>query len=494
MSTDGTALEASLVTECAAFEASLITKVIALDFSLVAKQSTIDSSTSSEQQNECNNSRNECSILGNENNSFKNKSSSSGNDVDADIGPSYDSDTVSEVHHDIFENMLVHGIQNHEQPKSILDTYVLNGNNSNIIFDIPNMDPNRDKEEHDYVDYEQQRAFFASLINNLKCDVEKCTKVNHEARQANALLKKEHEIYKEKEKHFAKDKSTESKYYKKIKLLNDDISNLKSQACQNDKTFARENRKLDNHVYENEIFERNSSLENENRCVKKTITELSKQVANVKEEMTKRCAQYEKDFAKLEAHCISLEPKSSNKSSTFVQNGHVLSNKSNEAKIKFDTEYLETINIEMEYSTKSSNVSQNEAENLMSQLYEFADKKFDNVFQKIKSMKKKKFDSRISNDFLQRSLYDSDPSSVESESGEKKILFRNETSSFETKIKDLKMSLAQQTKDFEDAKVDFSMKTDKFKTNFENLKNTRVVLERQLYRKIQDSIAKKISF
>ncbi|GJY11536.1 hypothetical protein Tco_0379721 [Tanacetum coccineum] len=117
--------------------------------------------------------------------------------------------------------------------------------------------------------------------------------------------------------------------------------------------------------------------------------------------------------------------------------------------------------------TQSSNVSQNEAENLQSQLSEFANKKFDKVFQKIESMKKKMFDSRIFNDFLQKSSYDSDPLKVESESGKKKIIFKNETSRFETRIKELKMTLAQQTKDFEDAKVDFSKKIDKFETYFE---------------------------
>ncbi|GJZ93736.1 hypothetical protein Tco_0665939 [Tanacetum coccineum] len=109
-------------------------------------------------------------------------------------------------------------------------------------------------------------------------------------------------------------------------------------------------------------------------------------------------------------------------------------------------------------------------------------------------MKKKKFDSQISNDFLQKSVYDSDSSNVESESGRKKILFRNETSSFETKIKELKLTLAQQTKDFEDAKVDFSKKTYKFETYFEKLENTKVVLERQLDRKIQDSNVEKDQF
>ncbi|GJR20335.1 hypothetical protein Tco_0968862 [Tanacetum coccineum] len=109
-------------------------------------------------------------------------------------------------------------------------------------------------------------------------------------------------------------------------------------------------------------------------------------------------------------------------------------------------------------------------------------------------MKKKKFDSRISNDFLQQSMYDSDSSNVESESGVKNILFGNETSSFETKIKEIEMILAQQTKDFEDAKVDFSKKTDKFETYFEKLENTKVVLERQLDRKIKDSKAEKDQF
>nr|GEX33986.1 hypothetical protein [Tanacetum cinerariifolium]GEY62095.1 hypothetical protein [Tanacetum cinerariifolium] len=125
-------------------------------------------------------------------NSPRNERNSSENDADAkkilvdtvpsdienvDIGPSYDSNTVFEVHHDMFENMFVHGIQNHKQPESSPDTYVVNESNSNISSDIPNMDPDRDREEHDYIDYEQQRAFFTSLINNLKCDVENVQKL-----------------------------------------------------------------------------------------------------------------------------------------------------------------------------------------------------------------------------------------------------------------------------------------------------------------------------
>ncbi|GJS76026.1 hypothetical protein Tco_0725907 [Tanacetum coccineum] len=263
LSTDGTTLDGSLVTEGTTLDASLVTKGISLDASLVAKQSTIDSTTSSEQQNESNGSRKECSRLGNEKRSYDNESKSLGNnatyaekilvdtvasDIEyADIGPSYDSDTVSEVHHDTFKNVFTNGIQNYEQHESKPGIYVVNENNSNIISDIPNMDPDRD-----------------------------C-----EAQQANALLTKELERYKEKEKYFANDKTIESEYCKKIKLLNDKISNLKSQAYQNDKTFARENRKYDEYVQP--LLKRKNELEKKNQEFLKQINDLDNKLQKIGE-------------------------------------------------------------------------------------------------------------------------------------------------------------------------------------------------------------------
>nr|GEX53629.1 hypothetical protein [Tanacetum cinerariifolium] len=197
----------------------------------------------------------------------------------ADIKPSYDSVIISEVHHNTFENVFAHWIQNYEQREYIPNTYMVNDNNSNIISDIPNMGLNRGKEEHDYVDYEQQHALFASLINNLKCDVEKCNKVNREAQQANALLINELERYKEKEKHFSKDKKVESQYCKKIKLLNDDISNLKSQACQNDKTFSKENGKCDEYVQS--LLKRKNEQEMKNQEFLKQLYDRDKKLQKV---------------------------------------------------------------------------------------------------------------------------------------------------------------------------------------------------------------------
>ncbi|GJV70938.1 hypothetical protein Tco_1490933 [Tanacetum coccineum] len=233
--TESAAIEACLVTKGATLEACLVNEGIALnDNTGVMESSGTESANSSSSETRFRSSADE------NKSSNKESSSSEGNDADADIGSSNDSNTLLGVYHDLFINMFAHGIQNHKHPKFIPDTYVVNKNNSNIISHIPNMDSDRNKEEHDYVEYEQQRAFFASLINNLKCDVEKCNEVNREAQ--------------------------------KIKLLNDEISNLKSQACEKDKTFAKENEKYDEYVQA--LLERKNKLEKKNQEFLKQINVL----------------------------------------------------------------------------------------------------------------------------------------------------------------------------------------------------------------------------
>ncbi|GKD78575.1 hypothetical protein Tco_1341196 [Tanacetum coccineum] len=151
LSTDGTTLDASLVTKGTTLEACLVIEGVALEASLVNKDESSSSETTFTR------SRNE----------DKESSSLEGNVVDADIGPSYDNGTVTEVpqsNNDTFENVFAYGIQNHEQPESIPDTYMVNENNSNIISDIPNMDPNRDMEEHDYVESITSNVMLKNVI------------------------------------------------------------------------------------------------------------------------------------------------------------------------------------------------------------------------------------------------------------------------------------------------------------------------------------------
>ncbi|GJY17129.1 hypothetical protein Tco_0388620 [Tanacetum coccineum] len=75
----------------------------------------------------------------------------------------------------------------------------------------------------------------------------------------------------------------------------------------------------------------NQSLESENIRLKKTV------------------AQFQKDFLRMEAHCVNLELKYQNQALKEGQHGQFSKVKSNEAKVKHDIDVIETINIELEH-------------------------------------------------------------------------------------------------------------------------------------------------
>ncbi|GJV90892.1 hypothetical protein Tco_1538705 [Tanacetum coccineum] len=72
------------------------------------------------------------------------------------------------------------------------------------------------------------------------------------------------------------------------------------------------------------------SLESENILLKKTV------------------AQFQKDFSRMEAHCIALELKCQNQDLKSGQQGQILNETSNKAKIEKEIDVLETMNIKLE--------------------------------------------------------------------------------------------------------------------------------------------------
>ncbi|GJS22157.1 hypothetical protein Tco_0450789 [Tanacetum coccineum] len=75
----------------------------------------------------------------------------------------------------------------------------------------------------------------------------------------------------------------------------------------------------------------NQSLESKNIRLKKTV------------------AQFQKDFLRMETHCVNLELKYQNQALKEGQHGQFLEVKSNEVKVKHDIDVIETINIELKY-------------------------------------------------------------------------------------------------------------------------------------------------
>ncbi|GJU08011.1 hypothetical protein Tco_1124441 [Tanacetum coccineum] len=157
-----------------------------------------------------------------------------------------------------------------------------------------------------------------------------------------------------------------------------------------------------------------------------------------------------------------------------IQNSKVETNQCDEVKVMFGFDEIETQNIELEHQVASL---LKENEHLKSEVSEVVDKKFDHNLGN--------FDSFPS------SIAESNISKLEKESGEKKNILKNEKCVLQTKIVELERSLAQQTKDFDDVKLELSNKTVKFEAYFKKLENMKVVFERQLAQKIDDSKAEK---
>ncbi|GKD50765.1 hypothetical protein Tco_1279741 [Tanacetum coccineum] len=87
-----------------------------------------------------------------------------------------------------------------------------------------------------------------------------------------------------------------------------------------------------------------SSLDNQ-------TTEYSKQSLESENILLKKIvAQFQKDFSRMEAHCIALELKYQNHALKSGQHGQILKETSNKDKIKKEIEAFQTINIELEHS------------------------------------------------------------------------------------------------------------------------------------------------
>ncbi|GJV62932.1 hypothetical protein Tco_1473760 [Tanacetum coccineum] len=319
--------------------------------------------------------------------------------------------------------------------------------------------------------------------------------------------------------------------------LAEDIKNLVITSCV-------EIRNKDLHDEIDRISKESKDVSNES----KTADTVCNDAFEVTQGLSKRIVELEKDLSKFEAKSIAFEIALQHKSrennslktvqkenenfmaSLQLENAHlkqtykdlfesvqrskVETNQCDEVKVKDNFDEIETKNIELEYrvaslikenehlkltyknlfdsikksrvQTKTSNVTQNEAENLKSQLFEFAETKFSNILEKIEFFKKSP--------------------------GEKQHLFENKTSVFQIKIDELEKSLAKQIKENSDLliKIDNlenvfadeekratlgklnafdNEKTTKFEAYFEKLEKTKVVLERQLARKVDDSKA-----
>ncbi|GJY65476.1 hypothetical protein Tco_0467714 [Tanacetum coccineum] len=246
----------------------------------------------------------------------------------------------------------------------------------------------------------------------------------------------------------------------------------------------------------------------------KTADTVCNDAFEVTQELSKRIVELEKDLSKFEAKNIAFEVALQHKSrennslktlqkenenfmaSLQIENAHlkqtykdlfesvqrsrVETNECDEVKVKVNFDEIETKNIELEHRLTSL-IKENEHLKLNYQSL------FDSIKKsQIEFYKKNQFDS------FSRSNVDCHNSELKKESGEN--ICDNAKCEFQTKFVELEKVLTQQTKDFDDVKLELSNRIAKFEAYFEKLEKMKVVLERQLARKIDDSKAEKIDF
>ncbi|GJR71538.1 hypothetical protein Tco_0083903 [Tanacetum coccineum] len=109
--------------------------------------------------------------------------------IDDNYGPTYDTEPLEQVPNDNEYNVFAKDRQHSEQPKTINDTYVMEIVDSNVIHNHSDMCNNKFKDDQNADDNdEDERVEHASLIANLKVDIDEDKKIQKQLRKANVTL------------------------------------------------------------------------------------------------------------------------------------------------------------------------------------------------------------------------------------------------------------------------------------------------------------------
>ncbi|GJZ05675.1 hypothetical protein Tco_0539468 [Tanacetum coccineum] len=206
-------------------------------------------------------------------------------------------------------------------------------------------------------------------------------------------------------------------------------SRLKMNEFQKDEKVQARNKDL--HDETERISKESKDVSNES----KTADTVCNDAFEVTQELSKRIVELEKDISKFEAKSSAFEILEHRVESLNKENEHLMSTYQS----LFDSIKKSRV------QTKTSNVTQNEAENLKSQLFEFAETMFNNIFGKIEFFKKNVFADEEKRATLV-----------------KLNAFDKENCDFGSKVTHLEKIIAQKSKYFDDVKLELSNRTANF--------------------------------
>nr|GEY37432.1 hypothetical protein [Tanacetum cinerariifolium] len=99
-----------------------------------------------------------------------------------------DSEPLEQVQNDTGYNVFSNELQHFKQSESIINTYVVETDDSNVIPDSPDMCDNDIQNDQNDVECEDERIVLANLIANLKLNVDENKKIQKQLKKANTSL------------------------------------------------------------------------------------------------------------------------------------------------------------------------------------------------------------------------------------------------------------------------------------------------------------------
>ncbi|GJY46208.1 hypothetical protein Tco_0435271 [Tanacetum coccineum] len=229
--------------------------------------------------------------------------------------------------------------------------------------------------------------------------------------------------------------------------------------------FLRDIKEMKDAFEQNDVYL--DEIENQNDLLKDQLLEasLTEDIKNLG--LSKRIVELEKDLSKSEAKCIAFEIAHQHKS----RENNSLKTVQKENENFMASLQLENAHLKQTYKDLFESVQRTKVETIQCDEVRVKDD-FDEIETKnIELEYQKQLDISEFNKGLGKNVCD------------------NAKCEFQTKFFELDKVLTQQTKDFDDVKLELSNRTAKFEAYFEKLKKMKVVLERQLARKVDDSKA-----
>nr|GEV27012.1 retrovirus-related Pol polyprotein from transposon TNT 1-94 [Tanacetum cinerariifolium] len=208
-----------------------------------------------------------------------------------------DSEPVEQVQNDVGYNVFANHLQHFEQSESVSNTCLVETDDSNVILDSPDMCEDDIHNDQNDVESDDERVALASLIANLKLDIEENKKIQKQLKKANTTLAQE---LKECKTILAE---TSKSLRESISIRDSCLVALQTKQAEFEKYKAFNDRTIDYDKIENDSFKFVHELKQEMHADLKYVESLEKEIDKLKSDK----AEFSDMYDEILQECVSKD-------------------------------------------------------------------------------------------------------------------------------------------------------------------------------------------